>query len=71
MHGHDLTPLLKNPQADWPHPALLIYTIGAWGDETMEIPDFPALRPPARGFRAGGPSPHDQGAGGARKFHDR
>ena len=23
MHGHDLSPLLKNPKADWPHPVLL------------------------------------------------
>jgi arylsulfatase A-like enzyme len=23
MHGHDLQPLLKNPQADWDHPVLL------------------------------------------------
>jgi arylsulfatase A-like enzyme len=51
MHGHDLTPLLHNPRSDWPHPAMLIYTINAWGDETVEIPDFPAMRIPARGFR--------------------
>lgn len=51
MHGHDLTPVLKNPAAEWPHPAMLLYTIGAWGDDTTEIPDFPSLRVPARGFR--------------------
>ncbi len=51
MHGRDLTPLLKNPRAHWPHPAMLIYTIGAWGDDTVDIPDFSAMRLPARGFR--------------------
>ncbi len=51
MHGHDLTPLLKDPATEWPHPAMLVYTIGAWGDDTTAVPDFPSLRVPARGFR--------------------
>jgi len=51
MHGSDLGPLLRDPAAPWPHPALTLYTIGAWGEETAEIPDFSALDVPARGFR--------------------
>ncbi|MCH7688140.1 MAG: sulfatase-like hydrolase/transferase, partial [Planctomycetes bacterium] len=26
MHGHDLSPLLENPKAEWPHPVLLAAT---------------------------------------------
>ncbi|MDY0167090.1 MAG: sulfatase-like hydrolase/transferase [Thermoguttaceae bacterium] len=44
MHGRDLTPLLKNPQRDWPHPTLLIYTVGRFGDDTLHPPS-PAKRP--------------------------
>ena len=51
MHGRDLTPLLKQPDAPWPHPTLLPYTIGAWGDDTVKIPDESAAPLPARGFR--------------------
>jgi arylsulfatase A-like enzyme len=51
MHGHDLTPLLENPAAEWPHPTLMPYTIGAWGDDTAKIPDESAKTLPARGFR--------------------
>ncbi|MEQ8787740.1 MAG: sulfatase-like hydrolase/transferase [Pirellulaceae bacterium] len=38
MHGHDLTPLLKNPKADWPHPMLLTATGRSYGSDTNEIP---------------------------------
>jgi arylsulfatase A-like enzyme len=34
MHGNDVTPLLENPDADWPHPVLLEHTGWAFGDET-------------------------------------
>lgn len=44
MHGRDLTPLLHNPQRDWPHPTLLIYTVGRFGDDTIHSPP-PAKRP--------------------------
>lgn len=50
MHGHDLGPLLRDPTSPWPHPALTLYTIGAWGAETAEIPDFAERELPARGF---------------------
>ncbi len=51
MHGRDLTPLLERPETPWPHPTLLPYTIGAWGDDTVRIPDESATPLPARGFR--------------------
>ncbi len=50
MHGRDLSPLLEDPGRPWPHPALNVYTIGAWGEETAEIPDFSARDLPLRGF---------------------
>jgi arylsulfatase A-like enzyme len=34
MHGHDLRPLLNDPQADWNHPVLLEHFRWAFGDET-------------------------------------
>lgn len=51
MHGRDLTPLLERPESPWPHPTLLPYTIGAWGDDTVKTPDESATPLPARGFR--------------------
>lgn len=51
MHGRDLTPLLRDPWAEWAHPALLVYTIGAWGDDTREVPEHSSTPLPARGFR--------------------
>jgi arylsulfatase A-like enzyme len=39
MHGHDLTPLLQNPKAPWPHPALTILTYDRYGSATDDIPD--------------------------------
>ena len=38
MHGHDLAPLLENPQADWPHPMLLTATGQKYGSDTNAIP---------------------------------
>ncbi len=38
MHGHDLTPLLENPGADWPHPMLLTATGQKFGSDTKVIP---------------------------------
>jgi arylsulfatase A-like enzyme len=51
MDGHDLTPLLENSAARWPHPALLVYTIGAWGEETLTMPAADRETVPERGFR--------------------
>ena len=39
MHGHDLTPLLKNPAAKWNHPVLLTLTGRRYGADTDVIPD--------------------------------
>jgi arylsulfatase A-like enzyme len=38
MHGHDLTPLLKDPKADWPHPTLLTLTGSKYGSDTVKPP---------------------------------
>ncbi|MBI1357929.1 MAG: sulfatase-like hydrolase/transferase [Acidobacteria bacterium] len=38
MHGRDLTPLLQDPEADWPHPMLLAATEHRFGSETNVIP---------------------------------
>jgi arylsulfatase A-like enzyme len=38
MHGHDLTPLLRDPNAAWPHPVLLTYTGDRFGSDTLTIP---------------------------------
>jgi arylsulfatase A-like enzyme len=43
MHGHDVTPLLKNPKAAWPHPTLLTFTGASYGDDTRQVPS-PAER---------------------------
>jgi arylsulfatase A-like enzyme len=39
MHGRDLSPLFKNPQANWPHPAMLTATGQKFGSDTNVIPD--------------------------------
>jgi len=39
MHGHDLTPLLKNPQHNWEHPAMLVHTGRNYGSATAVVPD--------------------------------
>lgn len=41
MHGHDITPLLKNPQADWPHPVLQTLTGRSYGSDTNIVPTDP------------------------------
>ena len=41
MHGHDLTPLLKNPNRDWPHPVLTALTGEKYGSDTDVIPTDP------------------------------
>lgn len=38
MHGRDLTPLLKNPDARWDHPAMLVATGRTYGSDTNNIP---------------------------------
>ena len=38
MHGHDLTPLLENPEAEWAHPVLLTSTGSKFGSDTNVIP---------------------------------
>ena len=42
MHGHDLIPLLNNPDADWNHPALTAFTAASYGSDTNRIPTDPA-----------------------------
>jgi arylsulfatase A-like enzyme len=41
MHGRDLSPLLKNPDARWDHPAMLVATGRTFGSDTNKIPDGP------------------------------
>jgi arylsulfatase A-like enzyme len=38
MHGHDLSPLLRDPTAEWPHPVLLTNTGNKFGSDTNQIP---------------------------------
>ncbi len=38
MHGRDLTPLLKDPDAEWPYPVLLVATGLKFGSDTNVIP---------------------------------
>lgn len=38
MHGHDLSPLLADPDADWPHPVMLEQTRWFYGSDTDRIP---------------------------------
>ncbi len=38
MHGHDLSPLLKNPDAEWPHTMMLTATGQKYGSDTDVIP---------------------------------
>jgi arylsulfatase A-like enzyme len=44
MHGHDLTPLLKNPLAKWSHPVLLTLTGRKYGSDTDRVPTDPKER---------------------------
>lgn len=43
MHGHDLTPLLRQPDAPWPHPVMVEFTGDRFGSDTV--------KPPPRGER--------------------
>ncbi len=38
MHGRDLSPLLKNPDAEWPYPAMMVSTGRKFGSDTNVIP---------------------------------
>ncbi|MFT5471586.1 MAG: arylsulfatase A-like enzyme, partial [Verrucomicrobiales bacterium] len=38
MHGHDLTPLLEQPDRDWPHPVLTAMTARRYGSDTNVVP---------------------------------
>jgi len=44
MHGHDLTPLLKNPKSKWAHPVLTTLTGRNYGSDTDVIPTDPEVR---------------------------
>ena len=44
MHGHDLSPLLNDPQARWPHPVLTTLTARNYGSDTDVVPTDPAER---------------------------
>lgn len=44
MHGHDLTPLLRRPTAEWPYPALTALTGRRFGSDTDHIPRDPRER---------------------------
>jgi arylsulfatase A-like enzyme len=39
MDGHDLTPLLRRPSAEWPHPVLIAFTGGTFGSDTARLPE--------------------------------
>jgi arylsulfatase A-like enzyme len=38
MHGRDLSPLLKDPDMKWEHPAMLVSTGEKFGSDTTVIP---------------------------------
>ena len=38
MHGRDLTPLIKNPDAEWPHTTIMAATGQTYGSDTNAIP---------------------------------
>jgi arylsulfatase A-like enzyme len=39
MDGHDLSPLLKDPTADWEHPAMMVSTTFNYGADTDTVPE--------------------------------
>ncbi|MCH1505227.1 MAG: sulfatase-like hydrolase/transferase [Verrucomicrobiales bacterium] len=43
MHGHDLTPLLKDPNRAWAHPVLTALTGEKYGSDTDVIPTDPEV----------------------------
>ena len=38
MHGHDLKPLLEQPDQEWPHPSLTAFTARSYGSDTHHYP---------------------------------
>jgi arylsulfatase A-like enzyme len=44
MHGHDLTPLLNNPEADWPHTTIMPFTADKFGADCDVVPPPPGNR---------------------------
>jgi arylsulfatase A-like enzyme len=50
MHGHDLTPLLKNPDAAWPHTTMMPFTADKFGADCDTVP-----APPRNYHKAGIP----------------
>jgi arylsulfatase A-like enzyme len=38
MHGNDLTPMLNDPEFEWPHPVLLTLTGSTYGSDTDLVP---------------------------------
>jgi arylsulfatase A-like enzyme len=44
MHGHDLTPLLKEPEAAWPHTTILPFTADKFGADCDRVPPPPGNR---------------------------
>ena len=44
MHGHDLTPLLKNVEAPWPHTTLMPFTADKFGANCDTVPAPPGNR---------------------------
>jgi arylsulfatase A-like enzyme len=43
MHGHDLTPLLQNPEMAWERPVLTVLTGEKYGSDTDVIPTDPEI----------------------------
>jgi len=43
MHGHDLRPLLSDPDKAWPHPVLTVMTGECFGSDTDIIPTDPTV----------------------------
>lgn len=43
MHGHDLSPLLQQPDAVWPHTTLLPFTADKFGADCDRVPAPPAI----------------------------
>jgi arylsulfatase A-like enzyme len=41
MHGHDLTPLLKDPEATWPHTTMMPFTADKFGADCDAVPPPP------------------------------
>ncbi len=44
MHGHDLSPLLEDPTAEWSHPVLTTLTARRFGSDTTTVPTDPEVR---------------------------